>query len=127
MYQRVMLIGRVGGDVVKRYTSQGKPVATFSLATGRSWTDKNGEKRDATVWFRINAWDKLAEICEQYVGKGSLLFVEGEVAEPKPYQAKDGTWRASLDVTARTVQFLSQREKRDEIEPISSSDEDIPF
>jgi len=61
------------------------------------------------VWFRVNAWRRLAETCNQYLSKGRLVMVEGELAEPKPYQSRDGEWRASLDITARQVKFLGGR------------------
>jgi single-strand DNA-binding protein len=76
------------------------------------------------------AWRRLAETCNQYLSKGQLVMVEGDVQEPKPYQGKDGTWRASLDVTARSVQFLSSKSERATEETGGDGDtgeESIPF
>lgn len=109
MYQKVTLIGRLGRDPEMRYTPDGTPVTSFSVATDRRWTDANGQQQQRTVWFRVTAWRRLAETCNQYLSKGSQVFIEGELAEPKPYQGRDGEWRASLDVTAYTVKFLGGR------------------
>ena len=107
MYQKTTIIGRLGGDPVKRMTPQGKAVTSFNVATGRSWTDASGERHENTVWFKVSAWEKLAENCEKYLAKGKLVFVEGELSEPKPWQGNDGSWKASLELVARNVTFLS--------------------
>jgi single-strand DNA-binding protein len=109
MYQKLILIGRLGRDPEMRYTPQGTPVTSFSVATDRVWTDANGQQQKRTVWFKVSAWKRLAETCNQYLTKGQLVFIEGELAEPKPYQGRDGEWRASLDVTALGVKFLGGR------------------
>lgn len=130
MYQQIMIIGRLGGDPVKRFTAGGKAVTSFNVATGKSWTDAKGEKHDSTVWFRVSAWEKLAETCEKYLTKGKLVMVVGEMQEPKPFEGKDGTWRASLDLVARDVRFLSSVERAEEKEEVSESQdetEEIPF
>ena len=130
MYQRIILIGRLGRDPESRFLPDGTPVTTFSVATDRRWTDANGQQQSKTVWFRVVAWRRLAETCNQYLSKGQLVMVEGEVQEPKPYQGKDGTWRASLDVTARSVQFLSSKGERQAEDAGGDGDtgeESIPF
>jgi len=109
MYQRVSIIGRLGRDPEMRYAPDGSPVTSFSVATDRHWTDSEGKQQERTIWFRVTAWRKLAEICNQYLAKGRLVYVEGDLSEPKPYQGRDGEWRASLDVTAREVKFLGGR------------------
>jgi single-strand DNA-binding protein len=109
MYQRIVIIGRLGRDPEMRYTAQGTPVTNFSVATDRVWTDPNGQRQERTVWFRVSAWRRLAETCNQYLSKGRLVMVEGELQEPTPYQGRDGEWRASLEITARDVKFLSGR------------------
>lgn len=116
MYQQITIIGRLGGDPVKRFTAGGKAVTSFNVATGKSWTDANGEKHDSTVWFRVSTWERLAETCEKYLAKGKLVFISGEMQEPKPFEGKDGTWRASLDLVARDVRFLSSVERAEEKE-----------
>ena len=109
MYQKIILIGHLGGDPQMRYIPDGTPVTSFNVATGRRWTDANGQQQERTVWFRVTAWRKLAETCNQFLAKGRLVMVEGELVEPKPFQGRDGTWRASLEVTASGVKFLGGR------------------
>jgi single-strand DNA-binding protein len=109
MYQKLIIIGRLGRDPEMRYTPDGTPVTSFSVATDRRWTDANGQQQSRTVWFRVTAWRRLAETCNQYLTKGRLVMVEGELTEPRPYQSRDGEWRASLDVTANAVKFLGGR------------------
>lgn len=109
MYQKLILVGRLGQDPTMRYMPDGTPVTSFSVATGRKWTDKSGQTQEKTVWFRVTAWRQLAETCNQYLQKGRQVLVEGELQEPKPYQGRDGTWRATLDVRALSVQFLGSR------------------
>lgn len=124
MYQRVELIGRLGRDPEERYTQAGQPVCSFSVATDRRWVDAGGEKQKQTTWWRCSAWGKLAEICNAYLEKGSLVFLVGELSEPKPYQRNDGTYAASLDVRATTVKFLDKRENAG---GSGNSDDDVPF
>lgn len=109
MYQKLFLIGRLGQDPEMRYMQDGTPVTSFSVATDRRWTDASGQQQQRTVWFRVSAWRRLAETCNQYLSKGRLVMVEGELTVPRPYQGRDGEWRASLNVTARNVQFLGGR------------------
>jgi len=130
MFQKLILVGRLGRDPEGRYTPSGQAVTNFSVATDRVWTDKEGNKQQKTVWFRIAAWGRLAETCNEYLSKGRQVLVEGELNEPKPYQGKDGTWRASLDVTARRVVFLgSNGQKSTERAPsnVAPAEEEIPF
>ncbi len=141
MYQKVIIIGNLGRDPEMRYTPNGTPVTDFSVATTRRWTDQSGQAQEKTVWFRVSAWRRLAETCNQYLSKGRQVLVEGELSEPKPYQGRDGQWRASLEVTARDVKFLGGRgdqgapasaagaaapgEAREE--PPTLDEEEIPF
>jgi single-strand DNA-binding protein len=134
MYQKVILIGRLGRDPEMRYTPDGTPVTTFSVATDRRWVDANGQQQQRTIWFRVTAWRRLAETCNQFLTKGRLVMVEGELSEPRPYQGRDGEWRASLDVRATAVKFLEGRgeaagpEAAEGAEPEAPIDEEeIPF
>lgn len=122
MYQKTVIIGRLGRDPEMRFTQNGDPVTSFSVATDRRWKDASGQAMAKTTWFRVTAWRKLAETCNQYLTKGALVMVEGELAEPKPYQAQDGTWRASLDLTASAVKFLDKREQDG-----AADDDGVPF
>jgi len=89
-----------------RYTPDGTPVTNFSVATDKVWYDGDGKKHERTTWYRVTAWRRLAETCNQYLSKGRLVMVVGEMQEPKPYEGRDGTWRASLDLRADHVLFL---------------------
>jgi len=109
MYQKLIIIGNLGRDPEMRYTQDGTPVTSFSVATNRRWTDASGQQQERTVWFRVSAWRRLAETCNQYLSKGRRVLVEGEIQEPRVWQGQDGQWRASLDVTARAVKFLGGR------------------
>jgi single-strand DNA-binding protein len=124
MYQKVIIIGRLGRDPEMRYTQDGTPVTSFSVATDRKWKDSKGEAQSKTTWFRVTAWRGLAEICNQYLKKGGQVFVEGELSEPKPYQRKDGTYAASLDLTATNVKFLGGK---DSGEGETAEDVEVPF
>lgn len=109
MYQKLIIVGRLGRDPEMRYTPQGQPVTSFSVATDRSWTDASGQRQDRTTWFRVSVWGKQAESCNQYLAKGRMVLVEGEINEPQVYQRRDGEWAASLDVRATNVRFLGGR------------------
>lgn len=110
MYQQTIIIGNVGRDPEMRYTSSGAPVCSFSVATNKTWTDRNSnEKRTKTTWFRVSAWRQLAETCSQYVRKGMLIMITGEV-EANAYMSQNGEARASLEITARDVKFLTRAE-----------------
>jgi len=133
MYQRLIIVGRLGRDPEVRYTPQGTAVTSFSVATDRTWTDQSGQKQERTTWFRVSVWGKQAESCNQYLAKGRMVLVEGELSEPKPYQRKDNReWVASLDVRASNVRFLgggSGQTAAQTTEPADSilDEEEIPF
>jgi single-strand DNA-binding protein len=102
---KVMLIGRIGQDIEKRITPQGKSVATISLATSERFTDSQGQKQEKTEWHRIVLWEKLADLVEQYCKKGSQLYVEGSL-QTKEWQDKDGNKRYTTEINGRNMQFL---------------------
>lgn len=101
-------MGRLGRDPEMRYTPDGTPVTNFSVATDKVWYDDDGKKHERTTWYRVTAWRRLAETCNQYLAKGRLVMVIGEMQEPKPYEGRDGIWRASLDLRADHVLFLGE-------------------
>lgn len=109
MFQQIMLIGNLGRDPEMRYTSSGVPVTSFSVAVSRRWTGQDGVQQEKTTWFRVSAWRKQAELANQYLTKGSRVLVIGEVDEPQVYTGTDGTPRASLNVTAQQIKFLTPR------------------
>jgi len=118
MYQKLIIIGNLGSNPEMRFTPNGDPVTTFSVATSR----KYGEK-DETTWFRVSVWGKQAESCNTYLSKGSKVLVEGRLkAEPNVYQRKDGTWASSYELTAESVRFLTPKG-----EQVESADLYVPF
>lgn len=109
MFQQIILIGNLGRDPEMRYTPSGVPVTDFSVAVSRRWTGQDGQQQEKTVWFRVTAWRRQAELASQYLTKGRQVMVIGEVEEPDVWQDREGNHRASLQVTARTIQFLGSR------------------
>lgn len=109
MYQQIMLIGHLGSDCDMRYTPAGVPVATFSMAVNKSWTDAEGQRKDKTTWYRVTCWRKLAETVTTYLKKGSKVMVIGEDLEARAWTDRDGANRASLELTASTVRFLDSK------------------
>ncbi|PKN95166.1 MAG: single-stranded DNA-binding protein [Chloroflexi bacterium HGW-Chloroflexi-6] len=117
MYHTIIIAGNVGRDPEMRYTPSGQPVTSFSVATNRQYTSSSGETVKETIWFRVTTWGKTAEVCNQYVKKGSKVLVEGTLrpdpatGSPKIYQKQDGSHGSSYEVTANTVRFLSSRDE----------------
>lgn len=106
---RVILIGRLGKDPELKYTPSGAPVAKFSLATDESFKDKStGENQQRTEWHNIVAWNKLAEICGEYLTKGKLVFIEGSIRS-RQWQDQAGNKRTSYEIVARNMQMLGSR------------------
>jgi len=102
-------IGRLGRDVESRYMPNGDAVASFSLAVGSTWKDKQGNKQDSTEWVNVTAFGKLGEICGQYLKKGSQVYVSGRMKTEK-YE-KDGIDRYSTKIIASNIQMLGSKDK----------------
>ena len=109
MFSKTIIVGHLGRDPELRYTSGGQSVCSFSVATSRSWTDQSGQPQEKTTWFRVTAWGKLGELCNQYLTKGRLVLAEGEV-DASAWSAQTGEPRASLELTARNVRFLGGKD-----------------
>ena len=102
---KVIILGRLGQDPELKYTAGGSAVCNFSLATNESWTDRNGQKQERTEWHRVVVWGKLAELCNQYLGKGRQAFVEGKLST-RSWEDQQGQKRYTTEINASTVQFL---------------------
>ena len=111
---RVQLIGRLGRDPESKFTPTGKKVAHFSVAISNRWKDREGEMRESTEWVNVEAWERLGETCQQYLKKGSLVYVEGRLKTDKV--ENQGDTRYFTKVVAQTVQFLDNRAASDELE-----------
>jgi single-strand DNA-binding protein len=105
---RVILVGRLGRDPETRYTGSGQAVANFSVATDESFKDRNGERQKRTEWHKIVVWGKQAEIAQQYLKKGSLVFIEGRI-QSREWQDKEGQKRTSFEIVANTFRMLGGR------------------
>jgi single-strand DNA-binding protein len=135
---KAILIGRLGADPVKRYTSSGSPVVSFRIATSENWTNREGEREERTEWHQIVAWGKLADICDQYLNKGKMVYIEGRI-QTREWEDRDGNRRWTTEIIANQMQMLSSRsedsqrtESLSDIpppppEPTTESDDDIPF
>jgi single-strand DNA-binding protein len=140
MYHTLIIVGNLGKDPEMRYTPTGQAVTSFSVATSRQYTASSGEQVKETIWFRVSTWGKTAEVCNQYLKKGSKVLVEGRLTPdkatggPRIYTRQDGTAGSSFEVTAQTVRFLSSRGEGDSA-PIAGGmemaelppEDDIPF
>src|SRR6266481_6433974 len=105
---KVILVGRLGRDPETRYTGGGQAVANFSVATDESYKDKNGERQKRTEWHKIVVWGKQAEIAQQYLKKGSLIFIEGRI-QSREWQDKEGQKRTSFEIVATNFRMLGGR------------------
>ena len=105
MFNKAFLLGRVGKEVKLAYTKDACPVASFDMATNEYYKDKNGERVTATTWHRIVAYRNLAEICNDLLNKGSLVFIEGRINK-RNWTDKDGNNHTATDIIASRVQVL---------------------
>ncbi len=108
MVNRVILVGHLGRDPEMRYTSSGTPVTNFSLATNERWNNQNGERQERTEWHKIVTWNKLAEISNQYLTKGQLVFIEGRI-QTREWDDRDGNKRRTTEVIASDMRMMSPR------------------
>lgn len=135
MINKAILIGNLGADPELRYTQSGSAVANLSVATSRSWKDKDGNKQDETEWHRIQVWGSSAEFCGKYLSKGMKVYVEGRIKTSK-WQNQDGKDQYTTEIIAQTVQNLSPRSDGNggghnepplPPEPQNGTGEDVPF
>lgn len=118
---RVQLIGRLGRDPESKFTPTGKKVCHFSLAVSNRWKDKSGEVKESTEWVNIEAWGRLGEVCQEYLKKGSLIFVEGRLKTDKYEDREKNETKYFTKIVAQTLQFL---DKRSADEPVMAVEED---
>ncbi len=112
---KVILIGNLGRKPEIRYTSSGIPVANFTLATTERWgTDESGQKKEHTEWHRLTAWRGLAEICGQYLDKGSKIYVEGRLRRSE-YTGQDGVKRYSTTIEIDQMEMLTPKGVRESV------------
>jgi len=115
-YQKIVIVGNLGRDPEMRYTESGQAVTNINVATNRQYTASSGEKVKETTWFRVSAWGRLAETCNQYLKTGRQVLVEGrlnpdrETGNPRVFERNDGTSGASYEITADRVVFMGGRD-----------------
>ncbi len=105
---KAIILGNLGRDPEVRYTPDGKAVTNFSVATTEKWRSKDGETQEHTEWHRVVAFDRLAEVCAEYLSKGSSVYVEGHL-RTRSWEDREGNKRYTTEIVGRTVQFLSTR------------------
>jgi len=102
---KAIILGNLGKDPEVRFTTSGKAVCNFSVATTEKWTDANGERQERTEWHNIVVWGKQAETCGQYLAKGRQVFIEGSI-RTRSYDDRDGNKKWITEIVARDVRFL---------------------
>ena len=115
---RVQLIGNLTGDPELRYTPQGTPVCSFSIATNRSWKDSQGEVKEEATFHRCVAWSKLAEIAAQLLAKGRKVYLEGRLAN-RNWEGKDGVKHSTLEVIINDLILLDNKRKEPSPEEVA--------
>ena len=140
-FNKVILVGNLGRDPELRYTPQGTPVCSFSLATNERRRDRNtGENNDITTWFRVTLWGRQAETASQYLTKGRPVYIEGRL-RVEEWTDRDGKQRHTLEVHATDMQFIGGGRAEDTgpapakaaaageplPEPSEVTDDDVPF
>ena len=136
---RMTAVGNLGSDPEMRYTPNGSPVTTFSIAVNRVFNTQDGERHEETEWFRVVAWNQLAESCNQYLSKGQKVYVDGRLRTDR-WEGRDGTPRTTIEIVAQNVVFMSRpneggggmpREEEDQGENFGGGggapEDDLPF
>ena len=134
---KVMLIGRLGQDPELKYTQSGVAVLQVSLATDTSWKDQDGNQQTKTEWHRVVTFGRLAEICGEYLSKGSKVYIEGRI-QTRKWEDRDGNPRYTTEIVAREMKMLSPRGAGDEgqsaygdeeppLPDVPKMEDDVPF
>ncbi len=133
MFHQIIIVGNVGKEPEMRYTPSGQAITSFSVATSRQYTAGNGEQVKETIWFRVSTWGKLAEVCQQYVKKGSKVLIEGrlvpdkQTGSPRVYEKQDGSSASSFEVNANTVRFLGDKHESNSHPEAQQEEKEFPF
>ena len=131
MLNKVILIGRLGRDPEIRYMPNGEAVCNFSVATSEKYTDKNGQRQEATEWHNVTMYRKLAEIAGQYLKQGSQVYIEGKIKSRK-YTDKNGVERTAYDIIANELKMLggnaqTPAQKQQPAQAQDDISDDVPF
>jgi single-strand DNA-binding protein len=123
---KVMIIGNLGRDPEMRYTPSGRPVTSFSVATSRSWTSSEGERREETEWFNVVAWGNLAEICKAHLSKNQQVYVEGRL-QTRGWEDEDGKKHFRTELVANEMILLGDRRQHIDYNDHEGDGEDYAF
>jgi len=127
---KAQIIGNLGSDPEVRYTPKGTPVATFSVATTERWKGQDGQQQEHTEWHRIVVWRKLAEICGEYLKKGSKVYIEGKM-QTRKWQDQQGNDRYTTEIIGTSMEMLSGQQnnapENNPGPPPGHEGEDVPF
>lgn len=126
-----MIIGNLGNDPEMRYTANGEAMTSFRIATNRSYTARDGERREETEWFSVVAFRQLAERVSQYLTKGQMVYVEGRLRS-RTWESQDGTQRFTNEINANEVVFMDRPQSQttgevEESQEATVDPEDLPF
>jgi single-strand DNA-binding protein len=121
MVNKVILLGNVGKDPEVKYFDNDVAVASFSIATSETYKDKSGEKQTKTEWHNISAWRGLAKLAENYIKKGTQLYIEGKLTT-RSWDDKDGNKRYTTEIVANTIQMLGKKSDNTSAIPTPSVD-----
>lgn len=140
MYSKVLVLGNLGTEPELRFTPEGQAVCSFSVASNRKWTGRDGQPQEQVTWYRVSVWGAQAEACNQYLSKGRQVFIEAtltpdrETGGPRIWTDNEGRPRASFELRALSVQFLSGGQRdgqiapgRSEPEPETVDEGEFPF
>ncbi|NPV66899.1 MAG: single-stranded DNA-binding protein [Anaerolineae bacterium] len=129
---KVMIIGHLGRDPEMRYTPSGRPVTSFSVATSRTWTSAEGERREEVEWFNVVAWGALAEICKSHLTKGQQVYIEGRL-QTRGWEDENGKKHYRTELVANEMILLGDRRapgelnQYDSFESADDDEEDYAF
>ena len=128
MLNKSILIGRLGKKPEMRYLQDGTAVCNFSLATSETWKDKSGERKEKTEWHKLIAFGRTAEICTEYLDKGSLIYAEGKI-QTRQWEDKDGDKHQSTEIVISEMKMLGGKKESEPEKQIAQShlDDDVPF
>ena len=122
---KLLIIGNLGSDPELRYTPNGKPVTSFTVATNHKYTTSDGEKKEEVEWFTVTAWNQLAESCNLYLAKGKRVYIEGRL-KSSTWTGQDGQTRFRNEINASTVLFLDPTGSKDDAEPVAAGEGAAP-
>jgi len=135
MINKAIIIGNLGKDPEVRYSQTGGAIASFSIATTETWKKQDGTKEEKTEWHKIVAFGRLAEICGEYLSKGSKVYLEGKI-QTRKWENKDGVTQYTTEIVAREMKMLTQRNgeagssdraNQNEEPPFPEMDDSVPF